>query len=120
VSKVEVLQSRAFRGDHRLQACLTHDASHIPPGSKGRHVLTIQQALAVLGQVPPALWLAFEMESRAMSYGGTTSRVVLDYKTKRKIINRSYETRPDNIVGKMTIRSLDSEMIQYERSRGIL
>jgi len=36
------------------------------------------------------------------------------YKTARKIINYSYQSHPDDIVGKMTIASLDGEMRQWE------
>jgi hypothetical protein len=112
------LQSRAFRNIPRLQSCLTENASHIPPGSKGDHVLRIQQALTVLGEVPSMLWPFFEMEACAKNYGIATAKAVLSYKTKRKIINRRYQSRPDNIVGKMTIKALDRDMIDYERTHG--
>ena len=39
------------------------------------------------------------------------------YKQKRNIINYSYQTRADNIVGKMTIAALDEEMLDWERRR---
>jgi hypothetical protein len=35
----------------------------------------------------------------------------LRYKTSRQIINRAYQSTPDNIVGKMTIKSLDTELL---------
>jgi hypothetical protein len=38
----------------------------------------------------------------------------LAYKTKRKIVNRAYQSQADNIVGKMTIRSLDDELLKLE------
>lgn len=44
------------------------------------------------------------------TYGPSTAAAVLSYKTNRQIINRSYQTKPDSIVGKMTIASLDAEM----------
>jgi hypothetical protein len=113
------LQSRAFRNIRRLQSCLTEDASHIPLGSKGDHVLRIQQALTVLGEVPYMLWPQFESETRAKNYGIATAKAVLGYKTKRKIINRSYQSSPDNIVGKMTIAALDRDMIYYERAHAL-
>jgi hypothetical protein len=47
-------------------------------------------------------------------YGPSTANVVLAYKQKRNIINRSYQTRADNIVGIMTMASLDSEMYKKE------
>jgi hypothetical protein len=110
------LRSRAFRDVHRLQLCLTEDRSHIPLGSIGDHVVRIQQALTVLGEVPYELWPHFEIEARAKHYGAATARAVLLYKTKRNIINRIYQSSPDNIVGKMTITSLDQEMVEYERT----
>ncbi len=109
------LRSDLFRRLPRLQACLVDDASHIPPGSKGSHVLRIQQALTMLGQVPTISWTAFERETAKEWYGPETVKTVLLYKTKRRIINRSYQTQADNIVGKMTIRALDDEMVAYER-----
>jgi hypothetical protein len=44
----------------------------------------------------------------------------LSYKKKRNIINRSYQTQADNIVGKMTIASLDNEMMARERSTTVV
>src|SRR5262249_14872404 len=41
-------------------------------------------------------------------------------KKKRNIINFSYQTHADDIVGKMTIRSLDTEMLAQERGRSDL
>lgn len=51
-------------------------------------------------------------------YGPSTAAAVLAYKKKRKIINRAYQTAPDNIVGKMTIAALDEDMLRIERSSG--
>jgi hypothetical protein len=56
------------------------------------------------------------MEARAKNYGIATAKAVLSYKTKREIINRTYQSSPDNIVGKMTIAALDRDMIDYERT----
>ncbi|MDQ6640601.1 MAG: hypothetical protein M3Z15_13200 [Pseudomonadota bacterium] len=50
----------------------------------------------------------------AQFYGGSTARAVLAFKTKRQIINRAYQSKPDNIVGKMTIARLDREMFFFE------
>ena len=55
-------------------------------------------------------------EIRGRNYGASTASAVLKYKTKRKIINTSYQTKADNIVGKMTIAALDKEMYRFERS----
>jgi hypothetical protein len=40
---------------------------------------------------------------------------VLAYKRKRSIINFSFQTQADDIVGKMTVASLDKEMVEFER-----
>lgn len=76
-----------------------------PPTSyrarKGEHVRRIQLAL-------------IQLDSAAIApdgvYGPATA-----YKRKRNIVNRSYQTQADNIVGKMTIMSLDKEMLDQER-----
>jgi hypothetical protein len=47
-------------------------------------------------------------------YGESTASAVLAFKTKRRIINYSYETKVDNIVGKMTIAALDNEVLLKE------
>jgi hypothetical protein len=56
-------------------------------------------------------------EQARQFYGQGTAMAVLNYKKKRKIINYSYQTSPDDIVGRMTIRSLDTEMLAYERGK---
>lgn len=99
------LTSRAFRDDTRLQACLVDDKAHLTPGTKGDFVVLVQRALAIVDDA--AIDAA---EIAASVYGPTTSAAVLDFKTTRQIINKSYQTKPDNIVGKMTIKVLDDEM----------
>jgi hypothetical protein len=101
------LQSRLFKGDPALEACLIEDSAHITRGAVGAHVGRIQTALALLDglQIDPS-------ETAADSYGPSTAAAVLRYKTKRNIINFSYQTQADNIVGKMTIASQDQEMLQ--------
>jgi hypothetical protein len=47
-------------------------------------------------------------------YGPATANAVLRYKRKRDIVNRSYQTSADNVVGKMTIASLDREIKALE------
>jgi len=103
------LKSKLFNGDARLAACLVDHAKHVTQGDRGPHVGKIQCAvLALEGGAISGRELA---ESR---YGRTTATAVLAYKTRRKIINFSYQTKPDDIVGKMTIRSLDNEMVVVE------
>ncbi|MGI8989211.1 MAG: hypothetical protein ACR2I2_06465 [Bryobacteraceae bacterium] len=104
------LQSKLFRDDQKLQACLLHDASHVTVGAVGDHVGRIQTALMQIDGLP-----IDSHEILDKRYGSSTASAVLRYKTKRKIINRSYQTQADNIVGKMTIASLDEEMLRREK-----
>ncbi|HKE43712.1 MAG TPA: hypothetical protein VKB41_04150 [Steroidobacteraceae bacterium] len=104
------LTSKLFRGDAALDACLTKDSAHVLQGARGPHVEKIHRALATLDGaiIAPA-------ETAKATYGKTTAAAVLAYKTQRGIINRSYQQTADNIVGKMTIASLDKEMLEEER-----
>jgi hypothetical protein len=99
------LQSELFRGEPKLEAAAVSDPAHIVPGATGPHVRKIQTALFLLDGAAIA-----DGELRRTFYGPSTAGAVLAYKHKRNIINRSYQTQADNIVGKMTIASLDSEM----------
>ena len=101
------LRSKLFRGDRRLEACLTDNASHITRGAVGDHVTKIQTALTLLGEPHIAA-----REITTKTYGPSTAAAVLAYKARRKIVNRSYQTHADNIVGKMTIDALDKELLQ--------
>lgn len=103
------LESRLFSGQKRFEDCLISDPAHIVPGDKGDHVTAIQIALQFLDQVRIS-----EGELAAGSYGPSTVAAVLAYKKRRGIINRSYQSTADNIVGKMTIASLDAEMVAVE------
>jgi hypothetical protein len=112
VTKIEVqmsLHSKLFRGDTKLEACLLQDSAHVTPGTAGNHVSKIQTALKILNraQIP-------NTEIMNMRYGVATANAVLAYKQRRNIVNYSYQTRADNIVGKMTIASLDREMLVKE------
>ena len=99
------LQSQLFRGEPRLEAAANIDSAHITPGARGTHVEKIQTALNIL-------------DSAGLGvdgiYGPATATAVLNYKTKRGIINRSYQTSADNIVGKMTMAKLDEQMRAHE------
>lgn len=106
---MDTLKSAAFKGDRLLEAALNNDASHIVPGAQGDHVLKLQGALEFLLSSPPAGITDDEISARR--YGPTTSAAVLRFKTEHKIINFAYQTRPDNIVGKMTMKALDNAMI---------
>ncbi len=105
------LISNLFKSDQKLQACLVQDSAHVLTGASGEHVAKIQ---AALGELDRATIASDELQS--MRYGASTANAVLDYKTKRGIINRTYQTTADNIVGKMTIARLDAEMAARENA----
>jgi hypothetical protein len=104
-----MLASNTFRANQRLQNCAVENPAHVKLNSSGPHVALIQRALCALDHA-----LIDQAEIKAQLYGPTTAAAVLDYKTRRQIINKQYQTTPDNIVGVMTIKSLDTEMIALE------
>ena len=104
------LSSNLFRGNAALEACARDHPAHVTRGAIGDHVAKIQFALFALD----ALRID-RGELVAQKYGPSTAAAVLAYKKKRQIINRSYQQVADDIVGKMTIASLDSEMARRER-----
>lgn len=99
------LRSKIFNSDPAFSACLAKDSAHILPGSSGFHVACIQFALVILDGARIA-----QKEMNQALYGPTTANSVRNYKRRRKIINPAYQTKADNIVGKMTIAQLDSDM----------
>ena len=109
-----MLQSKLFGGNTELEAAAQSDPAHILMGASGGHVLRIQTALIELDNatIDPS-------ELQRLFYGPSTAAAVLAYKKKRKIINPNYQTQADDIVGKMTVASLDSEMVLKEASRGV-
>jgi peptidoglycan hydrolase-like protein with peptidoglycan-binding domain len=96
------LQSQLFRGDPKLEAAAVSDPAHIVPGSKGQHVRKIQSALIQLDGA------AIDADG---VYGPATAAAVLAFKQQRKVVNRSYQTQADDIVGKMTMAALDRELL---------
>jgi hypothetical protein len=103
------LQSQLFSGDAALEACLVSDPAHVTVGAAGGHVSKIQAALRLIDNA--------RIESTELStarYGASTGAAVLAFKRRRAIINRSYQTQADNIVGKMTIAELDREIARKE------
>src|SRR5262245_60144187 len=106
------LRSRLFSGDIKLDAAARSNPAHIAPGAVGQHVAKIQQALRLLDgdAIAPA-------ELSAERYGPSTAKAVLSYKTDRGIINRTYQKQPDNIVGVMTMASLDDDMVRIEQGQ---
>jgi hypothetical protein len=101
--------SQLFKHDKRCMACAVSHAHHIAPGAQGVHVAKIQYALMVLDGFHPDV-----QELRGMNYGRSTAAGVLAYKRKRRVINFSYQTTADNIVGIMTIRQMDREVWEDE------
>ena len=95
------LQSQLFHGDAKLEAAAVSDPAHIAPGATGAHVRKIQLALNRLDRA------GLTVDD---IYGQRTANAVLSFKQKRGLINRSYQSRADNIVGKMTIAALDQEL----------
>ncbi|HEV2512496.1 hypothetical protein [Bosea sp. (in: a-proteobacteria)] len=104
------LRSFIFAGEKRLEACLRHDASHVARGASGEHVRLIQTALIHLdgAAIDPA-------ELKRGFYGPSTARAVLAFKTRRDIVNRSYQKSADDTVGRMTIAALDAEMLASQK-----
>jgi len=109
------LRSKLLSGDPQLEAAAVSDPAHVKSGASGSHVGKIQTALNLLDGAVIA-----DGELRNKSYGPATALAVLNYKQNRDIVNRSYQTKADNIVGKMTIASLDNEMVQQEALRPTL
>ena len=95
------LTSQLFRGDAALEAAANVDSAHITPGARGPHVAKIQTALNILEQGGL---------TTDGAYGPATATAVLNFKTKRDIVNRAYQTKADDIVGKMTMVALDAAM----------
>jgi hypothetical protein len=103
------LTSNWFADNERCQQCAVIDAKHILQGDTGFHVYLVQQALIMLdgSKIHGA-------EADAWHYGPSTCDAVLKYKQARKVINHSYQQTADDIVGKMTIASLDGGMSALE------
>ena len=102
------LRSNLFRGDPKLEPCAVSDPAHITPGSVGDHVRKIQQALILIDglSIDPG-------ELASKRYGQSTAAAVLAFKRKRNIIRN--QTQVDNIVGILTIKTLDAEMFAKEQ-----
>ena len=103
------LRSRLLSGDSRLEDCLVKDQAHLTIGTVGPFVRKVQQAVAMLTGVS-----ASQDDIAQSRYGQSTADAVLAYKRSRNIINFSYQRTADNVVGKMTIKSLDDEMVRME------
>jgi hypothetical protein len=99
------LKSNLFAGDMKLEAAATSHPAHIMRGATGPHVAKIQAALFVLDGVEVS-----GAERKSSTYGPSTAAAVLAYKKKRDIVNRSYQSSADDIVGIMTMKAMDDEL----------
>jgi hypothetical protein len=97
------LRSRLFAGDAKLEDCAVRDQAHLTPGTQGAHVGKVQYALDVIDNLKIE-----RQELMKQVYGPSTADTVLNFKRRRAIINRAYQTTADNIVGRMTIAALDA------------
>lgn len=104
-----MLKSQLLSSNQRLNDCQTEDSAHVKSGDQGDHVSLIQQALLRIDDA-----LISQADLAASQYGQSTASAVLQYKTTRNIVNAAYQSRADDIVGKMTIQSLDDEMRTLE------
>jgi peptidoglycan hydrolase-like protein with peptidoglycan-binding domain len=100
------LHSQAFRDDPKLQTAASDNSAHITRGARGPHVAKIQNALNILDDA------GLQVDG---DYGALTAAAVLAYKRERNIVNRSYQTTADDIVGIMTMEALDREMFEREQ-----
>jgi peptidoglycan hydrolase-like protein with peptidoglycan-binding domain len=101
------LQSKLFAEDPLLERAATVDSAHIKLGASGSHVRKIQLALNVLCEA------SLPVDGQ---YGVATAKAVLEFKKKRGIINKAYQSVPDNIVGKMTIAAMDAALAEEEQA----
>lgn len=101
------LKSYLFSNDKQLQAAAVSNPAHVMRGAKGDHVAKIQYALSrITGE---------HIDTDGI-FGAQTAAAVLAFKTKHQIINRSYQSQPDDIVGIMTMAALDEMLFQLEQS----
>jgi hypothetical protein len=109
-----VLQSKLFKDDKRLQACLVSDPAHVQRDERGDHVARIQQALRILMEDDGIDIDDDELKSK--HWGQSTTDAVQKFKDDRKIINFSYQKSADKIVGKMTIARLEKDILDNEKA----
>ena len=77
--------------------------------ASGNHVAKVQTALRLLDL---AQLDAADLSGKC--YGRSTAAAVLSFKNKRGIINHAYQSKADDIVGKMTVAAMDKEMLDRE------
>jgi hypothetical protein len=127
--EIGALKSLEFKNSARLNECAKSNNRNIKTGDSGEHVKLIHDALikippftfptsAVLvfdGLIGTRKLNGFAKEYAMSSYGPYTARAVLKYKTHYKIINRTYQSAPDDIVGIMTIKHMDMALLALPR-----
>ena len=119
-------QSKLFSTprDPALERCATKPDGHVSirDNRVGPHVHRIHEALLRIVARDPKLRGRITIaatEINSQTYGDSTRRAVLAYKQDRVIVNSSYQSAADDIVGVMTISRLDDEIAAIERSRPI-
>jgi peptidoglycan hydrolase-like protein with peptidoglycan-binding domain len=100
------LKSRLLSGDQKLEAAAVSDPAHIKRGATGDHVRKIQLALIRSDGA------TIDADG---NFGPGTEAAVLGFKQRRDIVNRSYQSQADALVGKMTMTALDAEMVEVEK-----
>lgn len=103
------LKSASLRGDSKLESAATTPNAHILKPAAGDHVSKIQRAVLQLDDAT-----IDRQELSTATYGDSTADAVLAYKTKREVINKTYQQDADNITGVMTMASLDKELLGKE------
>lgn len=103
------LRCDLLAGDTKLEAAAVSNPAHILRGAAGPHVRKIQKALMSIDNAQIS-----KQELSTKTFGPTTEKAVLAYKRKRHIINTAYQKEADPIVGIMTMRSLDEEMLKFQ------
>jgi hypothetical protein len=105
--------------DLALESCATKNEGHISirDNRTGPHVHKVQAALLRIAARDPKLRGKVTIDAgeiNTQTYGETTRRSVLAYKQDRRVINTSYQSAADDIVGIMTISRLDDEIARIE------
>ena len=104
-----VLRCDLFAGDSKLEAAAVTNPAHIVRGSAGPHIERIHKALISIDNATIS-----KHEISTTFFGADTEKAVLAYKQKRRIINTTYQKEADAVVGIMTMRSLDEEMLKFQ------
>jgi hypothetical protein len=81
------LRSRILSADAKLEAAAVSNQAHIKRGAVGEHVAKIHKALKQLDGA-----VIDKDELQAKKFGPSTEEAVRNYKKKRKIINRAYQS----------------------------